>query len=234
MPPRKPTPEMNNLHMTFAEEITGRARTVRIANVRWPPPLPPREDDTTESPQKRPLNLPVESHEHSTQARTPEAKSPSKLRIDRATVNKLENLLGAQSIKHNAKHQEQRNSHEVRDDKFNQGKKVTAKPAFDHDGIPVPPPLPPAIRGKPILDQSPPKLPPPRTAATQYLVDIHREPPKSDVFVDIEKRSVIAPPSSITYYAYNRTQWNMTLRKEVRRLSSSLCSSLVMNLFGMV
>ena len=75
------------------------------------------------------------------------------------------------------------------------------------------------------IEASPPRLPPRFPGMRQDPKETTTMNAEVSPMEEKQTKAVIASPPSSTYYAYNRTHWNMTLRKEVGRINI-ICKSL--------
>ncbi|GAU92977.1 hypothetical protein RvY_04984-2 [Ramazzottius varieornatus] len=197
-PPAKPVFLANNKNRA---QIPGRAKTIKIANIRWPPKV---ETPPVEEPLEPPRRFIVtETAVEDVEPRAAEPLTPSKLRLDPKARDQFERTVGGQSVGQKSKTEDGAKPSKQPVVTPHSFVRPDHKPTLDAKGIPVPPPPPTVAHGA-----SRPKLPP-RQDPIKHTADVHAQPKVSAE----HKESRLGVPSS-SHYSYSRTQWSMTLRKE--------------------
>ncbi|OQV25063.1 Unconventional myosin-XV [Hypsibius exemplaris] len=277
-PPPPPPPPAVKPHTALSEpgkpgrlEIAGRARTIRVGRILWPPRLETPSTDVEYVEPHKTTNLsqlgkvpvlpgstvvappvvpekvrstpPVYSTPAVKAPEVPRNITPNRLVMDAGVRNLLENTLGGHAGKTAAakvKAPEKKN--------FLPAPPVmpVLKPIFDANGIPKAPPPPP---GTVVVEVNPnPPLPvrnhPPvvvqgfHHGAKQqhHPVEVHPLPktlsPMASATNSTEtvKKAAMDSPAGSSYYAYNRTHWSMTMRKEFFTPAEKVDNPLATNL----
>ena len=253
-PPPPPPPPVSKVALSDATgkgrlEIAGRARTIRVGKIRWPPkPDEPENGETFEPPKKttnlsqlsvpdhrRPISPPPPStgHKYLVPLKDPDqlqrSTTPNRLIMDAGVKNRLEHALGGGQISQKPKLVEKRSFPLPVAPSLLENRQFP-KPVLDANGIPKAPPPPPGTIVA-ANNWSNPPLPTRNQAPVNRLpVEIHAAPKflsSSPSKSDAPTKASMEIPTGNSHYSYNRTHWSMTLRKEVRRDACTVRSGML-------